>query len=146
MILSIGTDRPKQTVQTQIILVLKSTLTRQYYPNSRRAKLSADSSCWYQWSLISGICSWPTLFAKITFGDAEHWLGVNTLNSRLNYSEYFSFVKVTFKVPNKIQAEDSLFFLLKFFRENMGWHFMWIKPWKIKPYFLWIIIAVETAS
>ena len=69
--LSIGTDRPKQTVQTQIRLVLKSSLIRVYtvctfwthywiikqicssfiltlhcLPNSRRAMLDADSSCY----------------------------------------------------------------------------------------------------
>ena len=41
MILSIGTDRPKQTVQTQIRLVLKGTPTLQYLPNSRQAMLSS---------------------------------------------------------------------------------------------------------
>ena len=42
---SIGTDRPKKTVQTQIRLVLKNTLTLLYHPSSRQAMLSADSSC-----------------------------------------------------------------------------------------------------
>ena len=37
-------------MQTQIKLVLKSTLTLQYLPYSRWAMLSADSSCYYYFS------------------------------------------------------------------------------------------------
>ena len=85
MILSIGTDRPKQTVQTQIKLVLKSTLTLQYHPNSRRAMLSADS-----FFELEKVTLYQTLYALRNFIFPKQRSGLRQKGRKYNYSHYSS--------------------------------------------------------